>query len=253
MEKHNLIADILVYDNSSKPLYKEDLFKFSNWNITYIHDLKNSGVSKAYNKAAEIGLSENKEWIFLLDQDTIFPKNFLFKYLDAIENIDSPIFVPKLKVKDKIYSPSNYYFKRGFPLNNIKSGFHNLKHKTILNSGTLIKLEVFDEIGGFNENIKLDFSDSYFFDQYRKYYDEFYLLDIECKHGFSDKENNFESSIVRYKYYCDGALEFSNNFSDYMMLFLVVFLRGLKLSFRYKSTKFMCIFINHFILGNEMI
>jgi len=253
LEKLNLNADIIVYDNTFKPIYKNKKPNYPNWNITYIHDKKNSGVSKAYNKAAKIAKKNEKEWIFLLDQDTMFPEDSLVQYLRAIDNFDSNLFVPKLKVNNKIYSPANFFLKRGFPIDTLSKGFHDITGKTILNSGVLIKLETFEIVGGFNEKIKLDFSDIYFFEKYKRYYTKFYLLDVECKHGFSDNENGFKSSLTRYKFFCDGAIEFSNNFFSYINLFLIVFLRGIKFSLRFKTIDFMKIFINHFLLNKKNI
>ena len=126
--------DIVVYDNSPEPAYEKKA-SFDNWNIHYIHDGSNPGVSKAYNEGFKIGKELNKKWLLLLDQDTTFPQDALIKYFDAMNSYkNSVLFAPVLIVNNKIYSPSRYYLKRGFHLKSIKVGFNTIRNKTLLNS-----------------------------------------------------------------------------------------------------------------------
>ena len=63
--------DLFLYDNS--PEFNKnliDLFNQYNYNIQYIPDYNNSGVSRAYNQAFKLGKEMKKKYILLLDQDT---------------------------------------------------------------------------------------------------------------------------------------------------------------------------------------
>jgi len=240
--------DILVYDNSPEPAYvKENSFK--NWKIHYIHDRSNPGVSKAYNEGFKIGKELNKKWLLLLDQDTTFPKDALIKYFDAMDYYkNSVLFAPVLRVNNKIYSPSRYYLKRGFHLKTIKMGLNTIRNKTLLNSGMCISLAAFEKIGGFNEKVKLYFSDFNFIDRYRRHYTNFIVLDTICEHKMFTIENkNTQSQLRRFIYFCEGARNSSINFVDFCIYFSFALLRAIKLSITFRSFGFIMVFFHNFL------
>ncbi|MCX9026379.1 MAG: glycosyltransferase [Candidatus Methanoperedens sp.] len=240
--------DIIVYDNSPKPVYEKEA-RFENWIIHYIHDRSNPGVSKAYNEGFKIGKELNKKWLLLLDQDTTFPQDALAKYFDAMNSYkNSVLFAPVLMLNDKIYSPSGYYLKRGFHLKSINAGFNSIKNRTLLNSGMCISLAAFEKIGGFNEKIKLYFSDYNFIDKYRRHFVSFIVVDTICEHKMFTIENkNAESLLNRFMYYCEGARNSSENYTDFSLYFSFAFLRAIKLSITFKTFGFIKIFYIHFL------
>ncbi len=69
----------------------------------------------------------------------------------------------------------------------------------------LVKLEAFHEVGGYNEKVKLDFSDFQFIERFRKVYKTFYVIDIICEQDFSDDEISLPTQAKRFRYYCEGA------------------------------------------------
>jgi len=240
--------DIVAYDNSPEPSY-ENKACFENWNIHYIHDRLNPGVSKAYNEGFKIGKELNKKWLLLLDQDTIFPQDALIKYFDAMNSHkNSVLFAPVLIVNNKIYSPSRYYLKRGFHLKSIKVGLNTIRNKTLLNSGMCISLAAFEKIGGFNEKVKLYFSDLNFIDKYRRHYTGFIVLDTICEHKMFTIENkNGQSQLRRFIYFCEGARNSSNNCVDFCIYFSFAFLRAIKLSITFKKFGFILVFFHNFL------
>jgi len=240
--------DIVVYDNSPEPVYQKEA-SFENWNIHYIHDRSNPGVSKAYNEGFKIGKELNKKWLLLLDQDTIFPQDALIKYFDAMNSHkNSVLFAPVLIVNNKIYSPSRYYLKRGFHLKSIKVGLNTIRNKTLLNSGMCISLAAFEKIGGFNEKVKLYFSDLNFIDKYRRHYTGFIVLDTICEHKMFTIENkNGQSQLRRFIYFCEGARNSSNNCVDFCIYFSFAFLRAIKLSITFKKFGFILVFFHNFL------
>lgn len=243
--------DIVVYDNSSEPSYEKEA-NFDNWNLHYIHDRSNPGVSKAYNEGFKIGKELNKKWLLLLDQDTTFPQDALIKYFDAMNSYkNSVLFAPVLIVNNKIYSPSRYYLKRGFHLKSINAGLNRIRNKTLLNSGICISLDAFEKIGGFNEKVKLYFSDFNFIDRYRRHYSDFIVLDTLCEHKMFTIENkNAQSQLRRFTYFCDGARNSSDNCVDFCIYFSFAFLRAIKLSITFKTFGFITVFFHNF-LGNK--
>ncbi len=240
--------DIVVYDNSPEPVY-ETKSSFENWNIHYIHDRSNPGVSKAYNEGFKIGKKLDKKWLLLLDQDTTFPEDALMKYFDSMDYYkNSVLFAPVLIVNNKIHSPSRYYLKRGFHLKSINAGLNTIRNKTLLNSGMCISLAAFEKIGGFNEKVKLYFSDFNFIDRYRKHYTDFIVLDTICEHKMFTIENKYaQSQLKRFMYFCEGARNSSENCVDFCIYFSFAFLRAIKLSITFKTFGFIMVFFNYFM------
>ncbi len=240
--------DIVVYDNSPEAVYEKEA-SFENWNIHYIHDRSNPGVSKAYNEGFKIGKKLNKKWLLLLDQDTTFPEDALIKYFEAMDFYEnSVLFALILTVNNRIYSPSRYYLKRGFHLKSINAGLNTIRNRTLLNSGMCISLSAFEKIGGFNEKVRLYFSDHNFIDRYRRHFTNFIVVDTICEHKMFTVENkNAHSQLRRFMYFCEGARNSSDIFTDFCIYFSFAFLRAIKLSIAFKTLGFISVFFHNFV------
>ncbi len=243
--------DVYVYDNSPG---SQHINTYKGLCITYVHDAKNPGVSQAYNSGAEYARAHKKKWILLLDQDTSLPMGLLDTYRKAsLSNSDIKLFVPILKLKNgKIFSPFRYRFKRGFYLDEIEAGVHSLKNLSPVNSGILISLDSFFEVGGYNQMVKLDFSDFQFIERFRRKYNLFYVIDSIGKQDFSDDEVSLTSQANRFVYFCEGARNIEKNgIWDWAQYNVVVFLRGLRLVIRYRDCRFMTTYFKDFLIPQK--
>jgi GT2 family glycosyltransferase len=244
--------DIVVYDNSPTPMLFEREDKLHElWNLHYIHDQSNPGVSKAYNSGVKIAEKLGKKWIFLLDQDTDFQSDSLLRYCEAISFYkNEELFAPILLTKTgSIWSPCFYYLKKGRSFKKLEFyGLQSIKNKSLLNSGLIVSVDVFNRVGGYNENIPLYFSDFKFIDKYRKLYRNFILVNTKCLHGVSEIEDNTESALLRFVYYCKGARNSIETVADGVLFLIGTFLRTLKLTFRFKSHRFFVIFYQSFLM-----
>ena len=244
--------DLVVYDNSLRPVRENGtIFMQDCLRIHYFHDPSNPGVSKAYNFAAQYAKQLKKKWILLLDQDTTFPPEAISSYISALTNYPSiKLFAPLLKLSDgRIVSPSRYCCKRGFALKNISPGLHSFKNRSPLNSGMLIDLDAFTLSEGYNEKVKLDFSDFQFIERFKKRFNQFCLMDVIALHDFSDAETNTLKLNERYAFYCDGAKNSEcNSFFDRILYCFVVFLRATSLVYRTKDVVFYKTFIHRYLL-----
>lgn len=253
MQGFDQILDVVIYDNSPKPAVSVREFSHKNLNIYYQHDPVNSGVSKAYNFGAKyakgIGL---KNWLLLLDQDTSFEADLLVKYLAEISRYpDIRLFAPILKLEDgMVFSPCKFMFKRGFRLKEVNPGILSLKHISPVNSGMMIGLKSFFNCGGYNENVKLDFSDFQFIERFKKTESHFCVINAVGYQDFSNAETDVDKLNLRYAFYCDGAKNFEKPiFVDHVQFFIVAFMRALTLSLRNKRLVFFKTFYNSYIKG----
>jgi GT2 family glycosyltransferase len=148
---------VLVWDNSPGPLDENPALPFR-----YIHSKQNIGVAGAYNRGVELAESMHCSWLLLLDQDTTIPADFLPKMLDYSRRLSDQreiaVIAPILLCGEKVSSPSIVRFGHAKLL---KPDFHGTSSSMIipLNSGMLMRISSLKEIGGFNEDFWLDFSD----------------------------------------------------------------------------------------------
>jgi len=247
----HLVLDLIVYDNSEfSELQSGSFFTFGQFNIHYYHDRLNSGLGKAYNVAAKIASEKHKNWILLLDQDTDFPITSISKYLVALKSsLQHKLFAPILKLSNNsILSPCKYYFKRGFVLKSVAAGRNSFKNRTLVNSGMLINLKSFEICGGYNEGIKLDFSDVDFIERFKQVYPEFYLIDLTCLQDFDNSRTKIADLNKRFLNFCNGANNcLKSNFSDKLQYLIVVFLRAVVLSLRTKNFIFFKTFLKNYL------
>lgn len=232
----------LIYDNSPTSQ------NYPN-NIIYIHDPKNSGVSKAYNEGIKLAKELGKKYVLFLDQDTKFTLDMIEKYEKLTEIYgEDYIYTSVIGKENKIYSPFLEKNFRGRPQN--KSEFkhlevYNLDEKSIINSGMLVPLKIIDKIGTFNEKIKLDFSDMFFIDKYKKYKNEVILIDNFIEHSISgDEGKDKKRELNRFKFYCNGAKELYK--SNSKRIKYTVFLRMGKLCLKYKSLYPLYVYMYYF-------
>lgn len=246
--------DVFIYDNSKLP---QEVPVFENVNIYYEHDENNSGVSRAYNQAYKKAKELNKELLLVLDQDSNFELFFIEKYMKMYEIYKNDfLYAPIIcdEKKTKIYSPSfmnNFVGKIQFFEDFNYEKTYDLNGKSVINSGLMIPLEIFEQIGGYNEKIKLDFSDVYFIEKYKKFSSKIILIDIYINHSLSgDEGKSYLKEYNRFKYFCSGAKELSLSLNKSTLK--VVIRRLIRLIIKYKSFKFIKIFYYYYIKHNNI-
>ena len=242
LKKISEYLDIVVYDNSlHSDLVNGSVFRKGCFNIHYFHDPLNPGVSKAYNFAAAYGGLLEKSWMLVLDQDTSFPLNTFTKYVSAVQdNLSIKLFAPVLKISDgRILSPSRYWCKRGFGLKKIAFGLHGFKGLSPVNSGMMISLDAFNAVGGYDERVRLDFSDFMFIERFRRKFEQFCVVDVVGVQAFSDESTNVDLLNERFGWYCEGARNCEKgSVWDWMQYMVVVCVRASMLAWRTGDVRF---------------
>ncbi len=231
--------NLFVYDNSPTPNNKT--CTFSNIDVlSYISNPGNPGVSTAYNCALKYAEKAQMRWLLLLDQDTRFPTHFiqeLHQGINAHKHIK--LFAPAMQNKNARYiSPCKHWHNWNFTLKEIKPGVHSLAKLALINSGITIEVNTLKQLGGFNEQLPMDFSDSFVIDELRKTNCSFFLLNAICRHRLSNEEKDFTRVKSRYKVYVKSSKIYASGIRQPLLFRLFLFLRALKLSVRHADLFF---------------
>ena len=232
LKEQNICMDLVVYDNS--PVYNKDtILIHPNWRITYIEDVNNSGVSKAYNTAATIAESLGKNWIAFFDQDTTFPENTIDSYINALNDYPNyKLFAPLMFSNTTIISPCRFKFMRGASFKNVAIGVNKLQNTSVINCGMCVDIDAFNKNNGYNEFLKLDFSDHDFVRRFEKNVtNEFVLINLKVQHELSTKsKNSLDSDLIRFDHYLAGGGIMSTYIVEVLFIRINAMIRALKLT-----------------------
>ena len=152
----------LIWDNSPQSHAIPDGLSFPS---EYRHTGENLGVSGAYNRAAAVATEYGAQWLLLLDQDTALPLEFLVRILGYAQRLASDrriaTVVPTVMMGPSHISPkitSRWGRSVDPPADFLGEESREL---VLVNTGLLLRLEAFSQIGGYDPDFWLDFSDRY--------------------------------------------------------------------------------------------
>jgi GT2 family glycosyltransferase len=228
--------EVVVYDNSLRSKYD---IAYNSIITYYHHDPSNAGVSGAYNYAGKLGREKNKNWLILADQDTKLSVDY-FKDLkkSVSEYVGINLFCPTIKSNNVIVSPTHYFFHKPISYEKPIAGKLKSRFKTVINSGLTIELSEMEKIGGYDSRLPLDYSDHYFFSQYKKRNEFFVVLNCEIEHNLSSySDDTFEKVYSRFEKYAVSTNIYSRKVGS---LFPMIWLysRALKLTYRFSKFDF---------------
>lgn len=248
------IFDLYIYDNSKKA---QEVSSYPNFNIYYKHNAANSGVSRAYNEGTKKAKELGKKLILVLDQDTNFTLEDIEKYMLRYNIYGNDfLYAPVIcnENRTKVYSPA--YLKNFVGKIQAFNSFqfsteYSLQGKSLINSGLMIPIEIFEKIGGYNEKLKLDFSDIYFIEKYKELNPKIILVDVYLKHSISgDEGEDFAREYSRFRYYCSACKELERTLNTTVLW--SPFRRLLRLILKYKRLSFIRIFFEYYLKGKEI-
>lgn len=144
----NQVDYVVIIDNASNEKTVSILRQLENKdNINLILNTKNNGIAKALNQGLEFARNMNVEWLLTLDHDSICDEQM-------IKNM--------LNTKDRCFDSNEIAIvaPKVFEIN--KQDFISKRHKEneiytyvkdCIQSGAMFKVNVFNEIGNFNEHL----------------------------------------------------------------------------------------------------
>lgn len=240
-----LSMDILVYDNSSFP---QKVQSTDTWQVHYIHDSSNGGVSKAYNAAFEIAKRNGKKWLLLLDQDTSYPPSFFSEYYDSMSQYpDQQVFVSRLSDASGMVSPLQFRSGGGKRVQYMKPGVYSIHDFKFHNCGVWISASTFEKAGGYDENLPLDFSDFSFTDRLRKGTSNFVVTSVAGTHPLAATSiASLDERLTRFKSYMKAGRYYKSNYRpEDWKISVRIFLRSLKLSWTYGTLRFIKLYLRN--------
>jgi GT2 family glycosyltransferase len=151
--------EVLVWDNSPMAVDEHSLPLA----CIYRHAANNEGVGGAYNAAGVIARERGRPWLLLLDQDTSVTAEFLHGMLGhAAEVMDEErvaAVAPFLYAGSFSLSPRLWRFGHHAPLPRTRNSYTERREMFAANSGTLMRVNALEAVGGYAKRFWLDYSD----------------------------------------------------------------------------------------------
>jgi GT2 family glycosyltransferase len=242
---------LFVIDNASKD---GTLAKFKNWpesRLTVVTNQINMGVAAGNNQGIKLALEAGCDFILLINNDTVFEQDLLSKLLQVIKQMSCSIATPKMMYylsPDTIWYAGGFFYKR----NGYIPHHRGINEKDIAQYNylekvdyaptccTLIKKEVFADIGLMDEKYFVYADDTDFF--YRIWKDGrhimFYVPWIEFYHKVGSltksKRGNPESQYGEFyiKYTTRNNIYYlKKQRSIYSIFYIVYYYLKINLSF----------------------
>ena len=138
---------IIMYDNASNNINQIKIIA-DNYNIDLLENNSNNGIAYALNRILEYAKSLGYLNVITLDHDTVCPQNMLYEYNKLIDEQNAKFICPN--VIDREIVNNKYY-------NDTSQDFVIVKQ--CIQAGFLINIEVWKDIGKFDESLFIDFVD----------------------------------------------------------------------------------------------
>lgn len=141
------VNEIILFNNGSKNT-KQILKYLKNKNVNYIlvNSDSNLGIAHALNRLCKEAMKKNYKWLLTLDQDTVVSPNLVHKYSQYV-NLPN---VGQLSCTYKDRNSSELKYKIDTDVKEVKE---------CITSGTLLSLGALEKVGGFDENMFIDYVD----------------------------------------------------------------------------------------------
>ena len=201
--------ELLVWDNSPAPLKSATMpFPFR-----YHHATRNEGVAGAYNGAARLAHEQGARWLLLLDHDTSVTGDFLRgmrQHADqAADDERIAAVAPYLHAGKFVLSPRLWRFARHVPLPRPAAAYTERRIIFAANSGTLVRVDALEAIGGYSPRFWLDYSDIYVFQRFHELgFGVRIAGDLALEHEVAMLDYDARMSPARYATYLAAESDF---------------------------------------------
>lgn len=195
---------VYIYDNSPVNNKKYLTDYFLSKKIEYFYNGKNEGISIPFNYIAK--KAKNYDFLFALDQDTEIKENAIIDLKKYIRN--------HFNENVGIYCP-NIYFKTEPKIDNLSDSIQNT-----ITSCSMLNLDIFNKLGGYDNNIFLDGVDREYCFRLKKYgYKIIRVNNILIKQNLGNGKKNifgiYEHAPIRTYYITYNKYYFIDKYPGY--------------------------------------
>lgn len=242
---------LIIYDNGVFNQKSKIIIPFQ---CEYVHDPTNSGLAVAYNYALKNFKTENNSWLFLLDQDSTLPIDFIYKLkldLKIVQyNSEVVAVVPKMHHGNYFFSPSKIIYGGTMrPIDMTHSGIY--KHNIFaIGSGSVIRLTFLKSINGFNEFFRIDSLDRWLYHIIHKMGKFVFVSNTILEHELSImnygkllNKKRYEN-IMKYETY---FMFFYKSNTENFIYYLRLIKRTIYLFFKEKNKIYAYLTLNHLV------
>lgn len=148
-------AAVVIIDNGSAIDFQSLLQQFSkeNSSITVIQNSRNLGIATALNQGIRYAKARQFDWVITFDQDTVVMPELLSE-LTTLYN--------QATIKPALIGCNYFHVTLNRPAVSLSKFADAVERKTLITSGTLFQIQVFDAIGYFRDDYFIDSVDHEF-------------------------------------------------------------------------------------------
>jgi rhamnosyltransferase len=142
----NDVSFLYLVDNSETSSFSTEVLAAYKYKILTIHNASNEGIAKRLNQACRLALKDGFNYLLTMDQDSFFDERMMKEYFKCIQSYP---------LKEKVAMFGVNYEER---TSNLTCNYN--KVKVLITSGSVINLNNYEDINGFDENLFIDYVDT---------------------------------------------------------------------------------------------
>lgn len=201
------VSQIIIVDNSENLTIKKDVKKWlqskNSSKITYLDLKRNFGIAYAQNRGIEVAKESDAKFVLLLDQDSALPDNMVSDLMTVYNSLITdgqkvatvgPSFLDeKTNELAKVIRHRKLRVHKSVP--NQKNSFEVADY--VISSGSLIPLEVLDEVGNMDEHLFIDWVDIEWGIRAKQLgYSSYVVPRVVMRHSIGDEYVNFSNKKI---------------------------------------------------------
>lgn len=180
----DMTSQLVIWDNSPNPANSSDLEKSRTHlgMFDYISTPENTWLSKVYNT---IVATYEFDFILLLDQDSLFPEDYLQTLCKKSNEFPKiKLFLPLVKNDGRLVSPGSFQFFKGKHWRESVTGVMSSRKVVAITSGMFISSEFFENYQyKFDERLSLYAIDTKFMLDFQKFNEDLCVIEQIINHN----------------------------------------------------------------------
>lgn len=140
---------VYLYDNHSENAAEVQSLLGPYAHVAFFAQKENRGISVGLNEIARLARAAGHQWLLTLDQDSVCPNQMVLEFLKYVSLPDAALLCPRVVDYRQVY---RYAFK--------KPPERDYEPVSLcITAGSFVNLEVWNDVGGFDETLFIDYVD----------------------------------------------------------------------------------------------